>query len=232
MRILLLLLFTTICTRLNSQTIYTRPTREFKSQKYLSLNPFGLAEGNMAIGAGFGNRLTSRSEYFSELSYLSKSALYDYVHSLQGFRLIGQYRFHFLVHEASHPGEERKRDNTQFFVGLEFRLKQYNFSNNASFIRVSTHDTLSNYEYDAKATCLAGAIIFGTCFDLSANGKWQFEFTAGIGGKSKIVHFKNLPQGFELFVIPPREWGYVPPIAESKNTVYMPSAIRIRYRIR
>ena len=47
--------------------------RHKENQKYYTFNPISLAEPHMAIGIGFGNRFSERSEYFAELSYLNKA---------------------------------------------------------------------------------------------------------------------------------------------------------------
>src|SRR5437868_768442 len=68
-----------------------------ETEKYFSFNPFGLIEPQVALGIGYGNRFTERSEYFTELSYVGKNYIYgDLLASLHGARLITQYRYHFL----------------------------------------------------------------------------------------------------------------------------------------
>jgi hypothetical protein len=178
----------------------------------------------MAIGAGFSNRFTRRSEYFTELSYLVKNPMYEFVNSLHGFKVIGQYRYHYV------PRVER--EGAEHFAGVEVRLKQYYFADTLAFINASTHDTLSRYPYRARATVLGGAVFIGVSRNLSVNSRWRVEFTFGFGIKQKNVSFNNIPRGYEAVIIQPKEWGYVPKIYESKATVYIPSALRIQYRIR
>jgi len=103
-----------------------------KSEKYFSFNPLGLAEPQMAIGAGFGCRFSGRSEYFTELSYLLKTPFYSYqANSLKGFRFLGQYRYHL-----------QKRNN--WFIGAEFRLKMYEFTGNNTFVINTSMDKVKS----------------------------------------------------------------------------------------
>ena len=225
MRTLVLLLSIVTCLQLSAQQIISDPREEkFHSERYVSLNPFSFLEGEMAIGAGFSNRFSRRSEYFTELSYLVKNPMYEFVNALHGFRVIGQYRYHYLPRV--------QREGAEHFVGVEFRLKQYYFADSLGFINASTHDTLSRYPYHATATVFGGAVFVGISQNLSANRRWRVEFTFGFGIKQKNVSFNNIPRGYEPEIIPPKEWGYVPKIYESKATVYIPSALRIQYRIR
>jgi hypothetical protein len=233
MRIVVLILSLAVCMHLNAQSRSTEYLdTSFHKQKYLSFNPFSLVEGTLAIGAGFGNHFSRRSEYFSELSYLAKSPLYPYyVTSLNGFRFIAQYRYHhFPSNAGSNLRAGGKRGDGGPFVALEFRLKEYYFSDSLGFINTTTHDTLTKYPYHATATCLGGAVLFGSCNNLSANGRWKLEYTIGIGVKHKIVNFNHVPQGYEALILPAAELGaYVPRIYESRNTVYIPIAFRLRY---
>src|SRR6185436_14938010 len=74
-----------------------RAKRFTETEKYFSFNPFGLIEPQVAIGIGYGNHFTERSEYFAELSYVGNNYIYgDLLSSLHGARLITQYRYHFL----------------------------------------------------------------------------------------------------------------------------------------
>lgn len=213
-----------LVTRSSDRFLYAR-------EKYFSLNPFGFVEGAMASGIGFGTRFSQRSEYFTELSYLGKNLLYpDYVNSLHGGRLIAQYRYHFLKQLKPNfdSRSEAGQNRTNSFVGLEFRLKTYNFSNTNNFVNRAVHDTLSDYLYKATAHCLGGAIIFGTTSNIDTRGKWKFEFTFGIGVKQKTVEFKNVPGNYQPIIVRAKDWGF-PTIFESTNTPYFPIGMRMRH---
>ena len=233
MRILVLLLFLALCTHVNAQSATADDLdTSFQKQKYLSFNPFSLVEGSLAIGTGFGNRFSRRSEYFTELSCLANSPLYPYyVASLSGFRFIAQYRYHYFPtnNRFSVAREGGKRGDGGPFVALEFRLKQYYFSDSLGFINTATRDTLTNYPYHATATCPGGAVLFGSCNNLGANRRLKLEYTIGIGVKHKVVNFNRVPPGYEPVILRPVEWGFVPKIYESRNTVYIPIAFRLRY---
>jgi hypothetical protein len=204
--------------------------------KYFTFNPFGLAEPQIAIGGGFGNRFTKRSEYFAELSFVSKTPFYNTdVSKLNGFRLIGQYRYHFLqrwkplinLGEITRWSRE-KAARQHPFVAIEFRLKKYNFPGKNNFINNSITDTLYNYSYDARAISIGGALIGGNIFNFS--NRWKLETTVGLGGKQKFVMFKNIPDGYELKK--ERRAGFsFPPIYEESANLYVQFAIRLRYMI-
>jgi hypothetical protein len=209
------------------------------NEKYFSFNPLALAELQIAISAGFGNRFTERSEYFTELSYIAKHPLYDMPEKrLHGFRFLAQYRYHFLqrwrplinLGNFTKRNKERNARNNPF-IGVEFRLKPFNFSATNTFIRRTPADTLNKFLYNANAVSVGGAILFGETYNISANGKLKIEITFGIGGKHKFVKFKNIPNGYQLPQFEPVEWNFIPEIYESIAMPYFPSTIRLRYLI-
>jgi hypothetical protein len=204
--------------------------------KYVTFNPFGFAEPQIAIGGGFGNRFTKRSEYFTEFSFVSKTPFYNTdVAKLNGFRLIGQYRYHFLqrwrplinLGEITRWSRE-KAARQHPFIALEFRLKKYNFPGSNTFINKNILDTLYNYSYDARAISIGGALIGGNTFNFS--NRWKLETTVGLGGKQKLVTFKNIADGYELKK--ERRGGFGPlPVYEEFASLYVQFAIRLRYMI-
>jgi len=208
---------------------------EIKLEQYFSFNPLGLTEPQMAIGVGFGNRFSPRSEYFSEISYVTRNYYFDNAQSLNGYRLITQYRYHFLqqwkplIDLGFQGGARRKKHHP--FIGVEFRLKSYNFTSSGTFVNYITHDTLSKFNYNASAVSVGGALIFGSTYYISSNHKWLLEFTAGVGGKQKFVNYKNLGKGYEI--IQQRKFDFFgpPAINETVGTPYFPSTIRLRYII-
>src|SRR5882757_484057 len=99
MKQLLLISFLYVALTAAAQQKDTTPGKHvFKgTEKYLSFNPFGFIESQLTIGMGFGNRFSKRSEYFTELSYVTKNPIYKgYITSLNGAKLITQYRYHIL----------------------------------------------------------------------------------------------------------------------------------------
>ena len=205
-----------------------------ETEKYFSFNPFGLAEPQIATGFGFGNRFTERSEYFTELSYITKSPFYDTEpDKLNGYRLLLQYRYHILqsMPTLNLRFKRLERRDRNSFIGAEFRLKGYNFSSTNTFIKSNPADTLQKYFYKAGAVSIGGAIIFGRLYDLSNDGNWKLDVTAGIGGKVKMVKYKNVPNGYQSVVIN-GGFGLKPPaIYEAVGMPYFPLCIRIRYII-
>jgi hypothetical protein len=235
--ILLLLVF--FFFKVNAQQIKNKSSnRRFTAtEKYFSFNPFALAEPQIAIGAGFGNRFSERSEYFTELSYIAKHPFYEMQEkSLHGFRFLAQYRYHFLqkwkplINLGLMNRQRRASQNP--FIGFEFRLKYFNFSGTTTFVRSLPPDTLSNFLYKANAVSIGGAVLSGSTFDLSRNGKWKFEFTIGIGAKNKIVKFKNISGSYFSYRILPKDGPVIPLIYEEAGSPYIPCTLRLRYVIR
>lgn len=196
----------------------------YKKHKAFTFNPLALAEPQAAAGLGFCNTVTARSGYFTELSYIFKAPFYGGADPVTGgYRWLLQYRYSLLNYH--------RRD---YFWGAEFRLKGYGFTGTNTFINKITSDTLNRYNYKAHATSVGGALLFGTIFNLSKSRRWQMEITAGIGAKQKFVKYKNLPEGYELYVPPfnrkPDALG-PPEIDEAVGMPYFPCALRLRYVI-
>ncbi len=222
---------------LNAQQIKDKSFRHrfTKTEKYFSFNPFGLAEPQIAIGAGFGNRFSERGEYFAELSYIAKTPFYDYqANSLHGFRFLSQYRYHFLgtgrpLINSGFKMERNKKQNR--FIGAEFRLKMYNFSGKNTFVNDTNSDTIRSISYNAKAISLGGAILFGSTYNISKSGNWKIEITAGIGAKQKFVNFRGVLKDYEI-IINRKPDGLAPPyIYEAVGMPYLPCCIRLKYMI-
>jgi hypothetical protein len=195
-----------------------------KRQKTITFNPLSIAEPQAAAGLGFTNSITARSGYFTELSYIFKAPFYGGADPITGgCRWLLQYRYNLL-----------KKRRWDYFWGAEFRLKGYGFTGTNAFVNKAINDTLNKYNYKANATSVGGAVLFGAIFNLSKNSRWQMEMTFGIGAKQKLVKYKNLPEGYELYVPPfyrkPDVLG-PPDINEAVGMPYLPLAIRVRYQI-
>jgi hypothetical protein len=204
-----------------------------EKESYFSFNPFGLIEPQVAIGAGYGNRFTERSEYFTELSYVGNNYIYgNLLSKLDGARLIMQYRYHFLQQwkPLLNFHFRIKKIKTDPFMGIEFRLKGYHFWDRNSFINPITHDTLSNVLYSANVLSIGGGVVFGRTFSISSNDRWKLELTAGIGGKQKFVTLKDHPAGYAPSVNKRIDLG-PPDIFEAVGMPYVPCTIRVRYII-
>jgi hypothetical protein len=207
----------------------------FSQYSYLSFNPFSIAEPQLAIGLGYGNRFTERSEAFTELSYVAKHPSYHFDYEkLNGFRFIAEYRYHFLqqwrpIIYLGQGIRERKR-RSHPFIGLQFRLKQYRLIDKDNF--TNSIDTLTKFRYIANVISLGGALTFGATYNISKNKKWQLEVTTGIGAKQKFVKYKNLPSNYKV-VEPTRAVdSFGPPdINEEVGMPVFPTTIRVRYMI-
>ena len=237
----ILLLLVLYFFKLNAQQIKGKSTQQrfTATEKYFSFNPLALAELQVAIGAGFGNRFSERSEYFTELSYIAKHPFYDMPEkSLHGFRFLAQYRYHFLqrwrplINLGNFTKASRERNARHNpFIGVEFRLKPHSFTGNQTFIKASPADTLNNFLYSANAVSIGGAIITGSTFNISRNEKWKLEFIIGIGAKNKIVKFKNVPESYFSYRILPKDGPVIPLIFEEAGSPYIPCTLRLRYVI-
>lgn len=220
------------CLKLSAQLQQNMRLHTFQKETYFSFNPLGLIEPQIAVGLGFGSRFSSRSEYIGELSYLNKNPLYnESINSFKGFRWIAQYRYHFLQNwKYLRIRSKERAARLDPFIGFEFRLKRFQFSDKASFINHNTSDTLSNFLYTASATSLGGAIVFGHTYPVGTNGKWKIEVTAGFGVKQKLVNIESPSSGYE--VIDLRGYALAPPDHyKSVSSPYIPFAIRLRYVI-
>jgi len=211
-----------------------RTTTFTSNEKYFSFSPFALLEPQIAIGAGFGNHFSTRSEYFVELSYLGKNPIYNYLVAFHGARVIFQYRYHLL--KQWRPLINRgllyraKRKKIDPFIGSEFRLRGYNFTDEHTIVNPATNDTVNNYVYRANATIFAGAFIWGATYNVGKKGNWKIELTGGIGARIKMVSLRNMPAGYEMFKIFKTDLG-APEIFDATGLPYFPCAIRLRYII-
>ncbi len=239
MRIIAILIFCfTNFTIANAQLNNSKKAKNSyaESEKYITFNPLALAEPHMAIGAGFGNRFTERSEYFAEFSYVMKPIFYDMnITSLNGYRLLTQYRYHFLQRwrPLINLGKKRRDRTARLnpFVGVECRIKRFSFSDNISpalFLQNSTTgDIIKDFSYKAKALVLSTAIVFGGSYNI--NDKWKLEIAGGIGGRNRRVSFKNLPNGYEVFNTPRLSGFRIPAIYENSEGGTLVYAIRVKY---
>jgi len=182
-------------------------------ETYFSFAPFAIFEPHFAFGGSFGQRLTARSEYFTEASYVMQTPIFNqkgrsdnlFNTQLKGARIILQYRYHFLkigrpiVNLLQRKHRKEQAEKFQPFIGVEFRYKSYNFSSNADFINPSIADTLWGKTFTAHANVLGGALIFGNTFNLTKDKRWKLELTYGIGGKQRFVKFKSVPKGYVIY---------------------------------
>jgi hypothetical protein len=237
MKTSLLLSLLLACTSSSSQFGKSKISSGYDDkEKYISINPFSVAEPQFALGPSFGCRFTERSEYFVELAYVGKTPFYknDWVDfkRLSGARMIVQYRYHFL--QQWKPlinlglNNRRRREEHQPFIGVEFRMKPISFATKGDFINTATSDTLLGYSFSANALTYGGALIFGNTFNLSRDEKWKLEFTAGIGAKQRNVKLKTVPPGYK--VLPLQRVAFqAPRLYEETGTVLIPLALRLRY---
>lgn len=187
-------------------------------QKMLTYNIFGIAEPHAAIGIGFDNIITQRSGYFAEISYIFKAPFYKAPdHITGGYRMIAQYRYYL-----------KKESSWNYFVGPEFRIKQYGFKGNI-LAKNSISGSVKYIDYKANAFSIGGALLAGASFNITKSRQWQCEMTAGIGAKQKFVKFKNIPQDYEVLMETRKEWLGPPKIYEAVGMPYFPITIRVKY---
>jgi hypothetical protein len=140
----------------HAQTILTKAeSKKNVTGKYFTFNPLGLVEPHLTVGLGFGNKVTKRSGYFTEFSYLTNGALIKNIAAkINGYRFIAQYRYHFTGYNFI--------KSTESFAAIEFRLKRYNFpESQGTFVNASSRDTLKVKDYNAQITSYGGTLIIG-----------------------------------------------------------------------
>ena len=191
------------------------------SQKMISFNPFSLFEPQAAIGIGFDHIVTQQWGYFTELSYVFKTPFYKNPDPITGgFRWLVQYRYYL-----------KAGGGWDYFIAPEFRMKGYGFTGSRNFENLQTADTLANVPYKANALSVGGGLLAGTGFNLTKNGQWRGEISAGIGARHKFVRYKNLPQGYKP-VVYENACGFCPPqFDKAIGMPYFPMALRIKYRL-
>lgn len=235
MRIFLLLIFSFSCCRLPAQKPLTfKINSTGEKQTYISLNLLSAAEPQVPLGLSAGARLTERTEIFTEASYITRSPIWDLKepHRLSGARFLLQYRYHFLQRWKPLLGiRSARRSRYEPFAGIEGRWKPVSFQYTSDLVHISNPDTLRSFPVRGRANTFGLALIMGQTFQLSSNGNWQLELTAGVGGKERKVRLKNVPQGYQSITALNREWLYIPPIEASVSSVTFPLALRLRYRI-
>jgi hypothetical protein len=153
---------------------------------YLSFNPHSILEPEQGgVGLGIGYRLSERIEIWTELNYLYKGFFQDAgkFDNLKGFRNITSFKYYY-------------NNRLGMFIGAEFRIKNYSFSEKNTFVNVKTHDTLTNFQYTAAHTLACAAVFWGKRLKLTANGKFEMEGNVGIGIKQRRISRKNIPDGY------------------------------------
>jgi hypothetical protein len=241
-KLLLLYFLLEFNTVFSQKKVNTSDGNEYtQTGKYLSFNPLGLLEPQIAVGFGAGTRTSERSEFFTEIAYLGRNPIYKYdeLNYYHGVRFLAQYRYHFLqqwrplinLGRITEYQRERRRKG-QFFVGVEFRFKPVYFSAYNAFENKITADTLNKFPYKASAQSIGGAIFFGETVTLNKKSNWLLELTIGIGARHKFVKYTNVPQGYSVIPKQPREWNFVPDIDAAVGMPYLPCTIRLRYLIR
>jgi hypothetical protein len=189
---------------------------------YLSFNPhsiFELEQG--AVGLGIGNRLSRKFEIWTELNYLYKGLFYqgDDFKNLKGIRSITSFKYYY--------------DNKHgFFVGADFRIKNYSFDDKNIFINLQTRDTLTNYPYRLGHTLIGGGVFWGKRFKLSANGKFEMEGNIGIGVKQRLINRKNVPAGYTIIQYNSKR-GFNPFFDKDEGLAqpYFPATFRFIYHL-
>lgn len=205
-----------------------------ESQKYITFNPLALIEPQMAIGAGFGNRFTERSEYFIELSYILKQPFYNAQpenERVNGYRLITQYRYHLLQNYKANMimGKSSNNRNRKHnpFLAVEFKIKAFNYNTERVLANKTTLDTLQKMNYETNNFNIGAALLFGETYDISEH--FKFELTIGIAGKDRTIKYKNAKPGYEE-IGKRRTDTYSPLNIDNPGaTPYFAVALRLKY---
>ncbi len=189
---------------------------------YLSFNPHSILEPEQgAVGLGIGNRISKKVEVWTELNYLYKGFAYEggrFI-NLKGIRSITSLKYYYSNKHG-------------FFVGAEFRIKNYSFGDNNTFINKQTNDTLTSFRYTAVHTLIGGGIFWGKRFKLTANGKFELEGNLGIGVKQRIIARKNVPAGYSLIEYFAKDRISPVPDNDVEQTLpYFPAIVRFIYHL-
>lgn len=192
---------------------------------FLSFNPSALLEPLQgAVGLGIGYRVSQRVELWTEGYYLysgifSKTESFENVH---GFKAIlnGKY---FI------------KTRRPFFIGIEFRLKDYLYDDKRDFENKLLADTIRNYPFQLHNQLFGAGAFIGKKFSLLRNGKFEMEGLVGIGLKYRKLYFRNVPAGYtridyklrDHFQIFPENYFYT-----EQWLPYIPAAIRFIYHLK
>ena len=221
MKKIFLVLFVFITTNVVAQK-KNRHTPVLQKGWYLSFNPHSILEPEQsAVGLGVGNRISNKFELWTEINYLYKGFLYEGggFKNLSGIRSITSFKYYYSTKHG-------------FFVGAEFRLKNYSFGDINTFINKQTNDTLSQFQYTAAHTLIGGGIFWGKRFKLIANGKFEMEGNIGVGVKQRIINHKHVPDGYSVieYFVKDR----ISPIPENdieQTLPYFPAIVRFIYHL-
>lgn len=189
---------------------------------YISLNPHSFLEPEQgAVGLGIGYRISKRIELWTELNYLYRGFAWegDGPRRLKGVRSITSLKYYY-------------NNKHGFFVGAEFRIKNYSFADENTFINKQTSDTLSGFQYTAAHTLIGGGVFWGKRFKLTANGKFELEGNIGIGVKQRIIKRKNVPAGYSLIEYYVKDRISPIPDNDVEQTLpYFPAIVRFIYHL-
>lgn len=189
---------------------------------YISFNPHSFLEPEQgAVGLGIGYRVSKRIELWTELNYLYRGFVWDGNSSrpLKGIRSITSLKYYY-------------NNKHGFFVGAEFRIKNYSFTDKNTFINKQTSDTLSGFQYKAAHTLIGGGVFWGKRFKLTANGKFELEGNLGIGVKQRIIKRKGVPPGYALDeYIYVHRMNPVPDNDVEQTLPYFPAIVRFIYHL-
>jgi hypothetical protein len=190
---------------------------------FISFNPHSILEPQQgAVGLGVGYRITNSFEVWTEGSYLYKglgTSTFNF-NNLKGFRSITSAKYFY-------------NNRHGFFVGAEFRVKQYSFDDFTDFIN-NAGNRLNNFNYSAKHTLIGGGIFWGKRFKVSPDGKFELEGNIGIGIKARTIQRNNVPVGYYKEDFFGRRSDIFNPIIDTdinQTIPYVPGIVRFIYHL-
>jgi hypothetical protein len=187
----------------------------------IGTNPFSLAEPHTGIGLSLSKNVLKNYEIWTEITYFFNTTyIINNWKNISGYRLIVQPRFFPFK-------------NKGVFVATEFRLKNFSFNNELSFINHITKDTLKKFNANETQKIIGGALLVGKKVYLGE--KLFLECTVGFGARIRYVNWKNIPNNYE-YLIPrrvglsfgPREEHFKKDNGES---YYMPIGVRVLWQL-
>ena len=169
----------------------------------------------MAIGLGFGYRISGGYELWSETSILKKGLLAA-DGPVNGFRQILQVKE--FVGQQKHV-----------FFAQELRYKYYAFLDSGEFLNKTTSVRLSGVPNFQRHFVYGAGFQLGYRAAIGKSERLRLEFSAGIGIKNKVITRRGVPPGYVYNPITSTDLNIRDEINTSGIAVYCPGSLRLIY---
>lgn len=203
--------------------IYMQGFSQQKPGLYLSVNPLSVLEPQAAYGMGVGFRINEDWEISTEYALIKPNILLGegkYT-NLNGSRSVTQLKYTVSVNEYT---------QSKFFIGLEYRNKNYSFTDVADFTLKNTGATLKEVQHTNNTQVNGYGFIIGKQYDLGVDSKWAIEFLAGVGVRVKTINREGVPEN-SYIVAKDLGFGETPNYLNNYKALYFPVGIRLMVRL-